>query len=128
MDIKEREQKISEYFKMWIGRDFSGLEEIFSKDIYYSECYGPEYYGMSEINKWIEDMLKKQVVYEWRINQYYHSENTTVVEWYFREETDNTPSDFNGVSIITFNEDGLINSIKEFESKAEHTALYHRCL
>jgi hypothetical protein len=83
---------------------------------------------MSEINKWIEDMLKKQVVYEWRINQYYHSENTTVVEWYFREETDNTPSDFNGVSIITFNEDGLINSIKEFESKAEHTALYHRCL
>jgi predicted small integral membrane protein len=31
MDIKEREQNISEYFKMWISQDFYGLEEIFSK-------------------------------------------------------------------------------------------------
>ncbi|KJG11783.1 nuclear transport factor 2 family protein [Photobacterium kishitanii] len=123
----EQELIIKTYFHMWVDRNFSSLDKIFSADIYYSECYGPEYFGLSEIHRWIDDMLEKQQVLAWEIKQFIHEKNTNtvVVEWYFKEQQNLNVNDFNGVSIIKFSADGKISSIKEFESKSEHSAPYH---
>ncbi len=43
----------------------------------------------------------------------------------FKEQQNLNVNDFNGVSIIKFSADGKISSIKEFESKSEHSAPYH---
>ncbi len=123
MTNTEKETLIKKYFDMWIHRDFTGLDNIFATDIYYSECYGPQYFSMSEINLWIEAMLKKQKVLEWTIKRYMHEQNTAIVEWFFKEQQADVVHGFNGVSIIEFNENGKIYSIKEFESKAEHQRL-----
>ena len=122
----EKEEIIKTYFKMWVKRDFTKLDEIFCFNIYYSECYGPEYFGMSEILLWIDDMLKKQKVLGWEIKNFFHDNtDTVVVEWHFHEQINSELNDFNGVSIIKFSSDGKIASIKEFESKSSHVAPYH---
>jgi len=121
MNNFEKEAAIRKYFSMWIKRDFTALDSIFASDIYYSECYGPEYSGLQEIRCWIEDMLCKQYVLEWKVKRFIHENNIVVVEWFFKERQNKTEHAFDGVSIIQFKNDGKIISIKEFESKTEHT-------
>lgn len=70
-------------------------------------------------------MLLKQKVLEWRIKRFLHEDDTVVVEWYFKEQQDNEVHGFDGVSIVEFQTDGKIASIKEFESKSEHITPYH---
>ena len=82
MNNSEKELIIINYFNMWIERDFATIDTIFSKTIYYSECYGPEYFSLSEIYLWIDDMLKRQRVLEWNIKKFIHSNNVTIVEWF----------------------------------------------
>ncbi|MFI3242390.1 MAG: nuclear transport factor 2 family protein [Alphaproteobacteria bacterium] len=120
-----REAIIKTYFDMWVSRDFSGLDKIFASDIYYSECYGPEYKGLSEISLWIKDMTAKQIVLKWDIKSFIHADDTVIVEWYFKEQQKEFVNDFNGVSIIEFSED-KISSIKEFESKAQHITPFRK--
>ncbi len=50
------------------------------------ECYGSEYFGISEIHLWIQNMLQKQKVLEWTIKRFIHSDDVTTVEWYFKEQ------------------------------------------
>lgn len=120
----EKEAAIRAYFEMWVQRDFTSLESIFAPNIYYSECYGPEYSGLDEIHLWIDAMLKKQTVLQWQIKRFLHERDMVVVEWFFKERQGGVVHGFDGVSIIEFQADGKISSIKEFESKAEHVTPY----
>lgn len=124
MENTQKQQRIETYFEMWVKKDFSRIDSIFSADIYYSECYGPEYQGLDEIHLWIDERTQKQQVLEWPVKRYIHQENTVVVEWFFKDSVEGTVSGFDGVSIIEFGEDGKIASIKEFSSKAEHVFPY----
>ncbi|MFI3284868.1 MAG: hypothetical protein R3Y57_07280 [Erysipelotrichaceae bacterium] len=125
MTNKIKEDAIHQYFNMWIIRDFSNLEYIFDENTYYSECYGPEYFSLSEIHLWINDMLKKQIVLEWTIKRIIHTESVSVVEWFFKEKQGEVIHGFDGVSLIEFTNCNKISIIKEFESKADHIAPYH---
>lgn len=120
MNTEEKELAIKNYFAMWVNQDFTLLKDLFDSQIYYSECYGPEYCGLQEIYAWIKDMLLKQRVLEWRIKQFIHQDHLTVVEWFFKEELEGKVGGFDGTSIIEFTPDGKIYSIKEFSSVAEH--------
>ena len=50
----KKEKYIERYFNMWLSKDGSSLNEIFDKNIIYSECYGPEYRGIEQIVKWFD--------------------------------------------------------------------------
>lgn len=62
---------------------------------------------------------------EWTIKRFIHQENTTVVEWYFKCDY-NGIAFFDGVSIVDFDDEMKIISLKEFESKTEHSYPYER--
>ena len=124
MNQAEKETALKAYFNMWVQRDFSALDTLFATDIFYSECYGPEYLGLHEIHQWVDTMLQKQTVLEWTIKRFIHENNSSAVEWFFKERQDNVVHGFDGVSIVEFQADGKILSIREFESKAEHTTPY----
>lgn len=127
MNTAEKERSIKAYFDMWVKRDFTDLNRLFSSKIYYSECYGPEYCGLDEIHLWVDAMLQDQTVLEWSIKRFIHENDTVVVEWFFKDRghKDNEEHSFDGVSIIEFQKDGRISSIQEFKSKAEHVTPYH---
>lgn len=115
-----REEMIREYFQAWLKKDNSLLEEIFAQEVVYSECYGPEYHGISQILQWFADWNRNNTVLEWPIKRFVHQENITVVEWYFRCRCGDAVDGFDGVSFVEFNESRKIISLKEFQSKAEH--------
>ncbi len=121
---KDREQTIRRYFNTWVENDPGCLPEIFGETIVYSECWGPEYRGLGQIERWFEDWNKRGRVLEWRIKGFLHEGSKTAVEWYFRCECDGSVDGFDGVSLIEFDEAGKIVSLKEFQSKAEHVFPY----
>ncbi|HGF7982819.1 hypothetical protein HJD17_15100 [Enterococcus faecium] len=47
---------IEEYFNMWLTRDFTKIDELFSSEIIYRECYGAVYQNLDEIHSWIKFM------------------------------------------------------------------------
>ena len=119
-----RERLISGYFQAWVENRPEVLPLTFSTDIVYSECYGPEYRGLEQICRWFADWNKKGKVLEWRIKGFLHEGNRTAVEWYFCCEYENEQSGFDGVSLLEFDSEGKICSLKEFQSKAEHVFPY----
>lgn len=115
-----REEIIRRYFKAWIDVDVEIVKQTFSDDIVYSECYGPEYHGLSQIEKWFTDWNKKGKVLEWTIKRVIEQDNTLIVEWYFKCNYDGNVDGFDGVTIAEFNSDMKISKLSEFQSKAEH--------
>lgn len=120
----EREQIIKNYFESWLNKNGLMLKEIFDSKAVYSECYGPEYHGLEMIERWFEDWNKRGTVLVWDIKQFIHQANMTAVEWYFKCEYDGDIGEFDGVSLIEFNDDNRIVNIKEFQSKIPHYCHY----
>lgn len=116
----EREQIIKNYFEAWLNKNGVILKEIFDEKVIYSECYGPEYRGLDIIETWFKDWNKRGNVLMWDIKQFIHEGNMTVVEWYFKCEYDGDIGEFDGVSLIEFNDDNHIVTLKEFQSKVPH--------
>lgn len=122
--MKQREETIKAYFRCWLENDPAVLEKVFSEAVVYSECYGPEYRGLGQIKQWFSDWNQRGRVLEWRVKGFLHQENRTAVEWYFRCDYDGEEGGFDGVSLIDFDENEKIVSLKEFQSKAEHEFPY----
>ena len=109
---------IETYFKMWIERDFSRINDIFADDIFYRECYGACYRNLKEIHLWITQQLKQQVVLNWSINTVNVDNNSFFVTWIFHAKEENEYI-FDGISRIEFNGDSKISKIIEYETKHE---------
>ncbi|WP_405113735.1 nuclear transport factor 2 family protein [Paenibacillus sp. FSL K6-1217] len=120
----EREQRIEQYFKSWIDNEPSVLTAIFDPAIVYTESYGPEYRGLDTLLLWFEDWNTRGTVLDWTIKQFIHQGHMTVVEWYFKYEYDAVTDAFDGVSIVEFNPENQIVSLKEFQSKIPHSYPY----
>ncbi len=120
----KKEDIIKLYFQSWIKQNRDNYDEIFDENVVYSECYGPEYHGLTQIKKWFDDWNKSGKVLEWSIKQIITEGNIMVVEWYFECDYDNNISGFNGCSIIEFSSKSKIKHLKEFQSKAEHNYPY----
>ena len=43
---------IKKYFQSWLDNDVEIVKQTFSENALYSECYGPEYHGLSQIVLW----------------------------------------------------------------------------
>ncbi|GKX65864.1 nuclear transport factor 2 family protein [Inconstantimicrobium mannanitabidum] len=123
--MNKREEIITRYFQCWINNDSEILNDIFDSKVVYSECYGPEYRGIDVIKKWFTDWNERGTVLVWDIKQFIHSTNVTVVEWYFKCKYDGGIGEFDGVSLIEFNDSDCIISLKEFQSKIPHYYPYN---
>lgn len=122
--MSDREEIIKKYFGAWINNNSLVLKDIFDRNIIYSECYGPEYHGINTIETWFEDWNKRGEVLIWDIKQFVHQGNISVVEWYFKCKYDGEVGEFDGVSLIEFNDDNYIVTLKEFQSKVPHYSPY----
>lgn len=115
-----REEKIKEYFAAWLAGDGGCLPQVFAADAVYSECYGPVYDGLPQIERWFRDWNGCGTVQAWDIKAFLHQGDRTVVEWYFHCRYRGQEEDFDGVSLITWDADEKIRSLQEFQSKREH--------
>ena len=119
----DREQIIKNYFASWINKNNSVLKDTFDPEAIYSESYGPEYRGLKSIERWFGSWNKHGDVLEWKIKQFIHQADMTAVEWYFKCVYDGVTGEFDGVSLVQFNDKDRIVILKEFQSKIPHNIL-----
>ena len=52
---------------------------------------------------------------QWDIKQFFHKDNQTIVEWYFKNKM-NTGNfeEFDGISLVVWTKDNKIKELKEF--------------
>ncbi len=112
---KQREDKIRQWFSMWLDKDDTGIGGLFAPDAVYIESWGPEYHGSGKIKVWFNEWNTRGTVQRWNIRQYFHKEDQTVVEWSFRcAMEDGVIQSFDGLSLIRWNEAGQICFLQEF--------------
>ena len=81
--MEERENRVREWFSMWLRQDCTGLETLFCPEAVYVESWGPEYHGADQIRLWFEEWNRRGIVLKWEIRQFFHKGEQTAVEWLF---------------------------------------------
>lgn len=120
----KKEDIIKQYFDAWLKKESSIFLNIFNEKIIYSECYGPEYFGIKQVLQWFDDWNKQGTVLVWEIKQFIQQGYTVVAEWYFECDYNDNRDGFDGVSVVKFDDNCKIVNIKEFQSKTEHSYPY----
>ena len=121
-----KKQIIRDYFQAWLKPNIEVIKSIFDKNATYSECYGPIYRNKKEIISWFEKWNKQGKVIAWPIEKILINENTCIVEWHFKCNYQKQISEFYGISIIDFNDQNKIISVKEYQSKSQHYYPYSK--
>ncbi|MDK6503232.1 nuclear transport factor 2 family protein [Lactobacillus crispatus] len=121
-----KKQIIRDYFQAWLKPNIEVIKSIFDKNATYSECYGPIYRNKKEIISWFEKWNKQGKVIAWPIEKILINENTCIVEWHFKCNYQKKISEFDGVSVIDFNDQNKIISVKEYQSKSQHYYPYSK--
>lgn len=115
--MKNYKELIGSYFNCWLLQDETELSILFHPNCMYVESFGPCYLGLEEVITWFQNWNKYSKVLAWDIYHVYEIENIAVCEWYFKYRKENlNVEEFNGVSIVEFNEQNQIISLKEFGS------------
>lgn len=125
--MDKREQIINTWFEIWLKNDATSIDSIFDKNVSYSESWGPEYHGIAEVKHWFSEWNTRGSVLTWDIKRFIHSENTTVVERYFKNQMDDGRSEhFDGISLIEWCENNKFISLEEFGYKLPHYNPYEK--
>ena len=113
--MNEREKIIRLWFDMWLQKKDLGISEMFSDNAVYIESWGPEYHGSANIKLWFDEWNTRGTVLQWDIKQFFHKEDQTIVEWYFKNQMKNGKIEaFDGVSLIKWMSNDKILFLKEF--------------
>jgi len=113
--MNEREKIISLWFNMWLQQEDLGIDDIFTEDVIYIESWSPKYENRATVKHWFTEWNTRGKVLVWDIRQYFHKEDQTIVEWYFKDEmNDGKVEEFDGMSLIEWTADNRIKSLKEF--------------
>lgn len=119
-----RQDAMRKWFSAWLKRDGTCIDEIFSEDVRYTECYGPEYLGRAQVKRWFADWNAKYRVTRWDICGFIEQGDVLAAEWRFECECAGEKGGFDGVTLARFDGDGRICCLKEFQSRSEHVYPY----
>ena len=113
--MDEREKIIRLWFDMWLNQQDLGIDDIFTDDLIYIESWGPKYENRELLKHWFNEWNTRGKVLIWDIKQFFHKDNQTIVEWYFKNKM-NTGNfeEFDGISLVVWTKDNKIKELKEF--------------
>lgn len=67
------------------------------------------------VKHWFHEWNTRGKVISWEIKQFFHKNDQTIVEWYFKNEmTTGGKEEFDGISLIKWSTDNKIRSLTEF--------------
>lgn len=119
--MEKREEIIRLWFDMWLKKMDLGIRDIFSEEAVYVESWGPEYRGSAKISQWFDEWNTRGTVLQWDIQQFFHKEDQTIVEWYFKNTmNDGAIEAFDGISLIKWTGGSKICFLKEFGCNENH--------
>ena len=86
--MDKREQMIRLWFSMWLEKKDLGMDDIFAENVSYTESWGPCYSNRETVKHWFQEWNMRGSVIAWDIKQFFHKDNQTIVEWYFKNQMD----------------------------------------
>jgi len=111
----KREAVIRSWFAMWLQKSNVGIEAIFDEHAVYIESWGPQYQGVAKVKHWFEEWNTRGTVLQWDIRQYFHKEDQTIVEWYFKNTMDDGRVEgFDGMTLVKWTAEDMICFLQEF--------------
>ena len=118
----------AQYTQSWENKDLHQFLACLTDDIIITECYGATYTSKTEAQKWFQHWTaptENQVV-NWEILAKFEDslKNTDFFNWRFRYVYQNKASVFEGLSQVTFSDNGKITKIKEYEMAFDKTRPY----
>lgn len=123
--MRQREETIKVWFDMWLGDDITPMNAIFTDDVKYTECWGNQYFGKEEIDQWFEDWHKNNRMNVWKVKQFMHTEDKTIVEWHMEALAMNgTTRWMDGVYVIEWDETERIKALREYGANNRTTRPY----
>ena len=79
------------------------------------ESWGPQYHGVAKVKHWFEEWNTRGTVLQWDIKQYFHKEDQTIAEWYFKNTMDSGRVEaFDGMSLVKWTAEDTICFLQEF--------------
>lgn len=121
MNQIQAEQLAAVYFQAWLNQDEAAFLSVLHKDVQIEECYGAEYFGISECREWFRRWHEPgNKVLEWDILESYFDAKDQVITniWRFTCNFAGNNSTFDGCSVISCSDEG-ITRLREFEMKTE---------
>ena len=113
--MEQRETLLRQWFAMWLQQEALSLSDLFAPDAVYIEGWGPEYRGAAAIRHWFQERNTRGRVLQWDIQQFFHKEDQTVVQWTFRNQMRNGRTEaFDGRTLVRWTPDGKIAFLQEF--------------
>ena len=113
--MEKREKIIQLWFDMWLKQQDLGIQKLFTDNAIYTESWGPQYKGSAKIKLWFEEWNQRGQVLLWDIQQFFHKDDQSVVQWHFKNHMkDGRVEEFDGMSLIHWAETYQIQSLKEF--------------
>jgi hypothetical protein len=119
-----RQCAMRKWFSAWLKRDGACIDEVFSEDVRYTECYGPEYLGREQVKQWFKDWNADNRVTRWDICGFVEQGDMLAAEWHFECECAGERDGFDGVTLARFDGSGRICRLKEFKSCSERVYPY----
>ena len=111
----QRERALRQWFDMWLEKQDTGLEDLFSPDAVYLESWRPEYHGREKIKLWFDEWNTRGTVERWDLGEFFHKGDQTVASWSFRcRLADGTIQAFEGLSLVRWTPAGQICFLQEF--------------
>ncbi len=121
MNTENKEKTIRLWFNMWLKKKDLGIAQIFTYSSIYTESWGPRYTGFQEIKHWFEEWNTRGQVTCWDIERFIHVNDETFVFWHFANQMkDGTKEEFDGISFIRWNAEGLIEKLTEYGCNSAH--------
>ncbi len=111
-----RQKIIKEWFLSWFDNKWNKFEKVFDNNVYYSESWGPEYNNLDQIKCWFKKWHDGSKLIKWDITSFIHSDNYTFVEWCFACKNNDKTTEFDGISLVAWNEVEKIKVCKEYGS------------
>ena len=113
--MSEREKIVRLWFNMWLTQQDLGIDSIFAEDVVYTESWCPQYSDRETVKHWFEEWNTRGTVLQWDIKQYFHKEDQTIVEWYFKNTMDDGRVEaFDGMTLVKWTAEDMICFLQEF--------------
>ena len=118
MKAEAAENLIRSYVEGWRKGDVAKILGAAAADCVVTEAHGPTYRGTDRIKQWVETWFGAGgVVHVWEIDSLTTTGEAGFFEWSFACTWQGERYEFEGVSVIRFEEDG-ISYIREYMTTA----------
>ena len=112
---EKREELVDLWLNSWKKKDNLGIEKVFAPDVHYIRSWGPEYYGLLEVEYLFNEQNDRGTIISWEVDRFIHNDDETIIHWLLEDENKTGKGKkIEGLSILKWNKNNQIFFVQDF--------------